>query len=135
MNIDINNLRNKTSEAIAKGKAKQAADEAAKVSAARLLQEQTELVANSIISKIPTLLEEAAAAGRSSCVVFSARNESNHGAMPTVYSVAAWDKIEVTSGLGYVIFKACKEAGLETSCRVVDDGVGMYSWLEIVVSW
>lgn len=140
MNIDIEDLKRTSEEAIATGNRAYLDKLAAADLQKSMNVEAARLFAQAVIKKIPGLLKNQAEQGKRKCCVFESNSERHSLSYEaqTQYKPSFKDGVwyvDITFGPGLLIKDACEKAGLKVSCIQGHDGGGMDSWADVWVHW
>jgi len=130
LEIDVGALKLATAEAIKGGKAAYEANKLKEAERYAAENEETVAIANNVLGGVAKKCAAAAMLGKNSVVIMK---ESVH-VVTNFVTPTGWTAT-ITRGPGLLVIKACQGAGLKVSTVYADDGVGMNSWAEIVVSW
>lgn len=133
-------LRKKTDAAVRRGVEKAEAEERQKREQERLRLENAKAWVASRMAEIPLTAEAAAEARQSRCVVASTRDFP--GAVKIRPSLGGdwqafpgWDTSEINGLQFRMLCEALEAAEFKVDVVYDHDGVGMYSWFEVYISW
>lgn len=131
MQIDIEDLRKTTQEAIQRGREEATRRLQEKAAENAALDARMVAVAEAAVASIPAHCRVAAEAGRTYAMVYK---ETEYARFKSDFKGGGWTA-KILSGPGLLVIDACRGAGLKVEVRHNHDGVGVHDWAEIFVSW